>query len=225
MKKALIKGLGIMIMIFLYMICFPVSAVSGSPNSLNVVDIETSAGEYLFDVKNLKPGDWAPRTIVVKNNGEQDFTYVTSIENTGPEKLFGELLLEVSDSSGEIYNGKLVDFNGLGQRSLAVGSEEELHLTVRVPEHLGNDYQGLDAKFLLQFTAEGKPVENNDEDENNGETPVDKETGGDGTSGGSELPDTATNMFNLLLGGGGLLLAGGSLYLLQRNRKADKKHS
>ncbi|MCM3692730.1 CalY family protein [Neobacillus niacini] len=37
------------------------------------VDISTTPAEFLFDVKNMKPGDWSTSTLEVNNEGNLDF--------------------------------------------------------------------------------------------------------------------------------------------------------
>lgn len=184
--------------------------------------INISPEDMLFDVDNMKPGDWAPRTAIIQNNGATAFEYVTTVRNDSEtEKLFNELLLEVSDEEEELYNGKLADFNGLSPRSLEASNDEELTFIVRFPTGLGNDFQGLAAQFSLIFSAAGEESQMEEEAISAGTI---GSSGGDGAAGESRLPDTATNMFNLLLIGGVLLVSGGLLivYNRRRMRKADK---
>ncbi|MFD1039947.1 LPXTG cell wall anchor domain-containing protein [Virgibacillus byunsanensis] len=159
------------------------------------ISINTLSEEVLFHVDNMKPGDWAPRTVDVQNNGEMEFEYHISIENSGSEKLFNELMLEVSDDNKELYNGKLAEYEKIPARKLAPSSEEELSLTVRFPDHLGNAFQGLDATFNFSFNAKGseeiEEASSNDELSDDGMVGSNKD--------GAVLPNTATNTFNFLL--------------------------
>ena len=58
-------------------ICFfPVTSVFADDENdtdKNEIDISLSPTDTLFDISNMKPGDWAPRTITVKNSGKQRF--------------------------------------------------------------------------------------------------------------------------------------------------------
>ncbi|UJL45359.1 LPXTG cell wall anchor domain-containing protein [Virgibacillus sp. NKC19-16] len=200
-------------------LCFSLTgpAVVAEEADKQEIAINIMPEDVLFDVPNMKPGDWAPRTIVIQNNGEMGFEYFTTLRNdSGSEKLFNELVLEVSDGEGELYNGKLAEFNTLSPRFLEPSSEEELHFTVRFPAHLGNEFQGLAAQFSLIFSAKG---EQSDTDEVISEGTIG--SGDSYSAGGSRLPDTATNMFNLLLIGGLLLAAG--VFLIVYNRKNVRK--
>ena len=187
-----------------------------SASAQGEITLDIMPGEVLFDVDNMKPGDWAPRTVVVQNNGLQEFSYATTLQpDKQSMKLFNELLLEVEDAQGELYNGKLADFKQLESRSLKPAKQEEIDFTVRFPTHLGNEFQGLDAKFTLFFSAEGS---DNSKDEKAISGTISGDDGGPGASGssGSELPATATSVFNMILVGA-LLLAGGG-WLIRYNR-------
>ncbi|WP_368298256.1 TasA family protein [Cytobacillus firmus] len=192
------------------------------------LDINTNSNEYLFEVENLKPGDWMPRNITIKNDGNQNFKYTSNIGNSKSVKgLFEELELEVKKDTKILYEGKLKDFKGFSPRELAKGTEETLFFQVTMPEHLGNEFQNSAAEVEIIFLAEvtGEPGTDN-------ETPG----SGDNNSGGgtnnsppatdatvipekvNKLPNTATNNYNLLLIGA-LFLGAGSVILLWRYRR------
>ncbi|MHA6260998.1 hypothetical protein ACXYMX_14020 [Sporosarcina sp. CAU 1771] len=120
------------------------------------LDISISPKDTLFDISNMKPGDWAPRTITVNNLGSQDFVYGIKLQNNGEKKLYNELLLEIKVDELELYSGKLTEFNSFLERELTSGSNENLDITVRFPEDLGNDFQGQASEFTFTFTAEGE---------------------------------------------------------------------
>ncbi len=215
LKKTLVLAATVALMIGTFFL--PDRHVYGSENATSEIDIGIKPSRYLFHIKDMKPGDWVPRTMIVQNNGLKDFNYYIKLENTSESvKLYNELLLEISDEDGEIYSGKLADLHELPPRSLASSSEEKLGFTIRFPEHLGNEYQGLDARFTIKFTAEG---EGNLTDEASSQGLV----GRNGSpSGGSPLPDTATSMFTLLLIGGIFLLVGGILLLYQKLKRIGR---
>ncbi|WP_102026501.1 LPXTG cell wall anchor domain-containing protein [Salirhabdus sp. Marseille-P4669] len=229
MKK--VKKIGVALLVILFVFHYSVGAETDGPNSKHEVDIavETPSGSYLYDVKDMKPGDWMPRTVVVQNNGEKSFDYTTSIHFESGEDLFEILQLEISDANGELYNGKLADFEELSLRNLQPGTEEEIHFTVTFPSDASNIYQGLETKFKFVFTAENfdTPIDNGDNGTSDGnEQPVsgdaddtnDKQTD---TSKDSSLPDTATNSFNFLMFGAILLAVGGGIYLKKRRKVSE----
>lgn len=185
----------------------------------NEIDIALEPDDVLFNVNNMKPGDWVPRTLAIKNAGLQDFTYLMTIENKGNDKLFNELLLEIKDEKEELYNGKLSEFVSLPKRELSATDEEELEITVRFPEHLGNEFQGTDSKFVFEFTAEGAEevgLSNNDNEQ------IGNDIGSLG-DGGSSLPNTATNIFNFLLIGSILITFGIVIMLVKRYKTGFTK--
>ncbi|MFC5604733.1 hypothetical protein [Sporosarcina koreensis] len=120
------------------------------------LDINLSPNDTLFDITNMKPGDWAPRTLTVTNSGNVDFDYHMQLRNNGDEMLFNELMMEIKSGNKELYSGKLSAFQGLPARFLDSGSNENLDITIRFPEHLGNEFQGKGAEFIFNFIAEAK---------------------------------------------------------------------
>lgn len=201
-------------------ICFyPVTSVFAegeNDTDDNELDISLSSKENLFDISNMKPGDWAPRTITVQNSGSKDFVYYMQLQNSGEKKLFNELLLEVKAGDKELYQGKLAEFESLPERELTSGTEENLDITIRFPEHLGNDFQGLESAFVFSFTAEGKEG-----------TTVQAMTMGHvasvgPTPGGSNLlPTTSTNIITMILVGT-VLVAGGIVLMIIRHYRRMK---
>ena len=176
------------------------------------IDITLSPKETLFDISNMKPGDWAPRTLTVINSGSKDFEYRMELQNNGDLKLFNELLLEIESAGQKLYDGKLTDFTSTATRKLISGSEENLELTIRFPEHLGNDFQGVQSAFTFTFTAEGKD-----------QTAVSASTKGLIDSGnvktnGFNLPQTGVQFLNMLIAGS-VLIAGGLILLFVKKRK------
>jgi len=176
-------------------ICFfPVTSVFAdgeNDTDQNEIDISISPKDTLFDISNMKPGDWAPRTITVKNSGSKDFVYQMQLQNSGDKKLFNELLLEIKAADKELYQGRLAAFKSLTTRKLTSGTEENLDITIRFPEYLGNDFQGLASAFVLTFTAEGRDYPGNGGSDNPGDGGSDNPTDGGGdnpTDGGGDNP-------------------------------------
>jgi LPXTG-motif cell wall-anchored protein len=172
-----------------------------APNDVAEVDIATSPTKVLFDVDNMKPGDSATRSITISNKGQQDFDYTMSTDlKAGSKKLYQELNLKVSDSEGELFNGKLDGFKGFEARTLVQSASEDLTFTVEFPAHLGNDFQGLATEVEFKFYVQGTL---------GGLLPVD----------GPKLPDTGTNTFKILAMGMLLAAMGFTLMMVQRFRK------
>ena len=197
-------------------ICFyPVSSVfaDGENDKVeNEIDISLSAKDNLFDISNMKPGDWAPRTIAIQNSGTKDFVYKMQLQNSGDKKLFTELLLEIKAGDEELYQGKLAAFESLPERKLASSSKENLDITIRFPEHLGNDFQGLTSAFVFSFTAEGT--------DSTAVAMIKGQVASSSigpTSAGFNLPTTSSNMFNLMIFGT-VLVAGGIMLIIIRHK-------
>ncbi len=197
----------------------------------NEIDINKDPHGYLFQVENLKPGDWMPREITIKNDGKQDFKYIAKIGNSKSVKgLFEELDLMIQKDTKLLYEGKLKDFQGIAPRELSKDSEETLFFQVSMPSELGNEFQGSSAEVEIIFLAEG-----GEQTEQENENPIpggSNHPGDEGSNNNSliardvsvtpemvkKLPNTATNYFNLILIGGLLIVAGG-IFLLVKNKK------
>lgn len=180
----------------------------------NAIEISISPKDNLFDISNMKPGDWAPRTITVQNSGSTDFVYNMQLQNSGEKKLFNELLLEISAGDKELYQGKLAALESLPERKLTSSSKENLDITIRFPEHLGNDFQGLKSTFVFSFTAEGT-------DSTAVQAMIKGQVASSSigpTSAGFSLPSTSTNIFNLMLFGT-LLVAGGIVIIIRHYKR------
>ncbi|WP_339263161.1 hypothetical protein MKY07_16140 [Solibacillus sp. FSL W7-1472] len=195
-----------LLLLFSWVSLSPVTSVYAEGEDVTEVkeiDISITPTDTLFEVSNMKPGDWAPRTITVKNIGNKDFDYQMQLQNSGDEKLFNELLLEIKAGNEELYQDKLANFKSLPIRKLTTGNEENLEVTIRFPEHLGNEFQALQSSFAFTFTAEG------DESE-----PVQEEiigqisSLGSPMSGGPGLPDGTTNLIYYILLCGALVVGG-----------------
>ncbi|MDQ1145371.1 LPXTG-motif cell wall-anchored protein [Bacillus sp. SORGH_AS 510] len=203
--KKLISSL--LIGVFAFGLIFSSSIIKTSAASKKQeIDIATSPEKILFDITNFKPGDWAERTLEVQNSGKQDFNYLSSSKlKEGSEKFYNELLLKISDENTVLFEGKMKDFNKLDSRFIAKDKSEKLFFMVKVPEELGNEFQGLGCEVQFKFYVEGTL---------GGTLPVN----------GPKLPETGTNMFNIIVAGAVLLLTGSILqFLFSRKRKSMER--
>lgn len=178
------------------------------------LDISLSVTDSIFDISNMKPGDWAPRTIAVQNSGKAEFVYQMNLENLGNEKLFNELVLEIKSGDTNLYQGKMVEFKSFPERKLLSSTEENLDITIRFPEHLGNEFQGLESAFAFSFTAEGRD-----------NTTVQAMTKGQvasvGPTASGDNHETSPMMFNLLLFGT-ILVFGAIVWMIIRHFRRMK---
>lgn len=194
---------------------------TGADSSTPEIKIDTLPESVLFNIKDFKPGDWAPRVLTIQNNGNQDFSYnIKSRMKSGSEKLFNVFQLKIEDQSGIIFKGELQDFKGLDPRPLASFSEEKLTVTVEFPYVSGNEFQGLDTEVEFVLYAEGEneppPPDKEEPDEDNGSTPPGnnnppaKDTG--------SLPQTGEdNPIFIILSGLFISMAGLALLLVKKS--------
>ncbi|WP_043933683.1 hypothetical protein [Bacillus sp. EB01] len=178
------------------------------------IDIATSPEKVLFNIVNARPGDVYSNTLTVVNSGTENYNYLFSNKFlNGTKKFYNELLLTVSDKNGDLYNGKLMDFEKLNLRPLNAKLSEKLVFSIEVPLELGNEYQGMSSEFEFKFYAEGTL---------GGLIPPDDVPLGpiDTPLGPIKLPDTATEAFNFLAAGLIMLTVGFSVrYIIKFKKK------
>jgi LPXTG-motif cell wall-anchored protein len=189
----------ILLSIFLFLVLPPFNTFAETNNK--EIDLTTDPGKELFNINNAIPGDSFSRNLVIKNNGKQDFHYIiTSKFLSGSEIFYDKLDLTVSDSNGILYKGKLFEFQKLAPRLLKSKQNENLLFHIQIPLELGNEFQGMETQFLFKFYVEGT-------------------LGGLLPAGGPKLPETGSNMFNLLTLGAVLILLGLALQLFAKRKR------
>lgn len=125
-------------------------------------------------------------------------------------------MVEIKAGDIELYQGKLAELKSLPERKLTSGTEENLDITIRFPEHLGNEFQGLSSAFVFSFTAEGKD-----------NTTVQAMTKGQVASVSttpseySQPPSSATIFYLILTGT--LIVAGGIVWMVIRYYRRMKE--
>ncbi|HEU5139289.1 MAG TPA: LPXTG cell wall anchor domain-containing protein [Bacillales bacterium] len=229
MKPQLFKWVLLYSLITLTFVVFMPIGNTGASGAPKEIDLATDPGEYLFKIANMKPGDWADRTLTIQNKGNQNFAYTVETQRkSGSEMFYNQLMLKVSDSKGVLYEGKLGGFSGFeNARPLASFSEEDLQFKITFPWESGNEFQGLATEVALKFYVEGDmPPAGNDpsgepnDPTNEGSQPT---TGGDDSSVlDSILPQTGeTNPMYYYMAGFVLVMAGGALFAVKR--RPDRK--
>jgi LPXTG-motif cell wall-anchored protein len=189
----------ILLSIFLFLVLPPFNTAAETNNK--EIDLTTDPGKELFDITNVTPGDSFSRNLVKKNNGKKDFHYIiTSKFLSGSEIFYDKLDLTVSDSNRILYKGKLFEFKRLAPRLLKNKQNENLLFHIQIPLELGNEFQGMETQFQFNFYAEGTL---------GGLLPAD----------GPKLPETGSNMYNILVLGAVLILFGLILQFAKRKRK------
>ncbi|PEA56039.1 hypothetical protein CON64_05245 [Bacillus pseudomycoides] len=181
------------------------------------IDLSLTPKEMLFDVtKDMKPGDWAKRSIRVNNEGASEFLYTMSAEFTeGSKKLYDGLTLEVKDQQEHVlYKGSLSGFTKLTGRTLSAGQSEQLQYIMRFPEELGNEYQGLETQVKFVFYAEEDGSHIGEPKDSNGST-----NGNDSANHIKLLPRTGADYMYSILIGIGMMMVGFFVYGKRMKRK------
>lgn len=185
-----------------------------------------SPKEALFSVENMKPGDYAIRILTLENTDSDKIIYDMKLINRGDLKLYNEMLFQLKAGNQVLFDGKLKDFSGFSDRSLAAGEEEHIEFYLKFPEELGNEFQGLRSGFILQFSSasESFPPAAGAISGENGRGVIIKEAAlpggkGTGTGTGASLPSTATSIFLFFVIGVFLLGAGMMTYTISQRKK------
>lgn len=132
----------------------------------------TPAGEKLFDLSNMNPGDNRKAKILIRNSGSSRYDLWMSAGDVTEESpsLFEVLELKVLYRGKELYRGPV---KGLASGTVCLGrfhpgESGELVMTVSLPgPETGNEYQGKSAGVKWVFTAragkaEGEPKPSGD---------------------------------------------------------------
>ncbi|WP_413376037.1 LPXTG cell wall anchor domain-containing protein [Alkalihalobacillus sp. 1P02AB] len=197
----------------------------------NPISISTSPDSLLFQVDNMKPGDWAERRLTIQNRGSEDFTYNSEVLfQGGSKKLYNEFLLEIENENGLLYKGKLSEFTGFEPRHLKTLHEEELLFIIRFPTELGNEFQGLEFEVEIKFIAEGaeqsqEPIDQEDDTGNNvvaPQRPISESDLGRKVKDGQILPSTATESYNYLVLGICIMVLASLLYVYNRRKNVNE---
>ncbi|MEY8348382.1 TasA family protein [Bacillus cereus] len=165
------------------------------------IDISLDPKEVLFHATNMKPGDWADRSIRISNEGTKKISYSIKSEiSEGSTKLYEALKVTVKDKQKLLYEGSLKELQSMEKRTLAVDKTDELIYTVHVPKELGNEYQGLQTIVKFIFYAEepnGDGVGTENETGSNQTQPP--------TNSNWQLPRTGAQQSSMILIGIGLV--------------------
>ncbi len=188
------------------------SPVQGSQQ--NIIDISGTISEsnQLFDLENIKPGDWADRELIISNKRNNDITYDIEIAYEDGSKMFYDaLFLEIKSAGNQLYYDKLANFTTIKDLTLAANEEEILEMQLTFPPESGNEFQGLTTKATITIISQ------DDIDEESSTFTI--STDSQSMDNDSFLPATATFAFNFLIIGLALLLVGSIIYLIIKKKK------
>ncbi|TDY56213.1 LPXTG-motif cell wall-anchored protein/uncharacterized repeat protein (TIGR01451 family)/fimbrial isopeptide formation D2 family protein [Bacillus subtilis] len=210
----------------------PSQEVKVSPKD-SVLESEKTVKNLDSDKEKYEAGDTVVYTIKTRNTVADSKVTDLVISDKLPAGLkYIEGSLKVShEGKGSFENGKVsADFGDV--------TDTEWH-TVTFQAKIESGYEGktitnvatvngssIDKpdkpKAEMNVVSKGseKPSNSNPSDEPSKSTPSTPEKTGEKTNAGNELPDTATNNYNILLVGFGLLLIGSVLWYFRRKRNA-----
>lgn len=219
--------------IFLSLSVMFFSGLSIQQVKANEVDLILIPDEqYLFNIVNMKPGDWAEKKLTIKNGGDHDIKYSFKVNSMQTDNmLFNELELKVySDSTNNlVFKDKLKNFKGFSPQLLKKKESDSLSFVVKIPYELGNEYQNTSARFEITISAESYVPSQTSEGTDTKTPDTDRSELEKGTisskplfSQGLNLPNTATKIYKLLFIGVIFMCTG--LLVIYLNRIKRKKN-
>ncbi len=192
------------------MVAYSLQVSADDSNLIDISSTTLSNDQHLFDLENIKPGDWADRELEITNRTSHDLSYEININYlSGSEMFYEELELEIKSADKILFQDRLADFQKIDERALAAEATDTIALHLLFPPELGNDFQGLTTNAEIVIRAFDHTEEQ--------VTSFTMTTDSSGEI-GSTMPDTASFLFNFLLLGAVLLLAGGLIILLSRKK-------
>ena len=155
---------------------------------------EELPNQMLFQIENMKPGDWTTEKFTVSNKRQENTHYLLASRfSGGSKKFYNQLQLTVKQGKDTLFHGQLADFQGFGVKTLDTGEKTQFEFRIDFPYESGNEFQGLVTHFDILVQAEDRmedtAVFHND-----------------------RLPNTASMIFTYLLIGSIFLLVGGLLF-------------
>ncbi|HRY82782.1 MAG TPA: hypothetical protein P5232_03740 [Candidatus Moranbacteria bacterium] len=169
MKKYFIKNLAVIFLGAIFLIVPANFALADDEIDVEFLSGENVDGDDIFDESNIYPGWEQSKTIRVENESTTDDTnlYFTFDVN-GDKKLAKKLKLYVIRDSDDNYR-----IGGEGDRwTLEEADEEELYvdrleteeserykIKIKFDEDAGNEYQGLETNFDIDFKIESEIAE------------------------------------------------------------------
>ncbi|MDQ0158071.1 LPXTG cell wall anchor domain-containing protein [Alkalibacillus salilacus] len=174
-----------------------------------------SPDDVIFEVDQLKPGDYMTETVRVENHHEAPLVVTGDAKYLhGSNYIYEQLDLTVkNDQQKVIYQGSLANFIESEMVTLDVEDEEELLFHVEFPMESDNSYQGLNVGVQLSFSAQ---IEENAESVASDEDRLLPFTGG--SLPGGLLPQTGETIPYLYYVIGTLLVSSGICLLLWHKR-------
>ena len=204
----LLKQRSILIVIgaLLYCSLYP-DLVSAADNGQTII---TDISNPKFNMKNMVPGDSLKRTVTIRNSGEQSFHYYFYIHKiNSTKKLYENLFIQLESDSEILYEGQLKDNHQFTKLFLSGGDSERIHITVRMPEELGNEFQGSEALIKSGFMGEKELIGGN------------HITPSEGESGGIPISNHVSNHYEAMLVGIFFTFTGWGLLSVYHSKKGE----
>jgi hypothetical protein len=219
----------ILLLAFCFLTSLPSLKIEAASGEMS---IELKPDRILFNTVKLAPGRSIEEVITIQNREKMGFTYESSVNFLeGSKSLFNELTIMIWDTEKLIFKGGLSEFKGYGERKLNSLHGEDLKIQVGMPSHLGNEFQGKRCEFEITFTIKEdilkpEPVPDQDETEPTPsptpeqvvkpQRPISDSDLDSKPLKGQILPNTATNIYQLLTVGALLVLLGIATLLYRR---------
>lgn len=197
---------GIIILFIYFLNPLPIHAFQ---NKLVEINGDFTKKGILFELDNLKPGDYGERKITIKNNRNKEILYDFQVLHVdGSEKLLHEFKLLIKQNDAILFDDKLVHFSSINDLPLKVNEEHNILLSFEFPSEAGNEFQGLHAEASFNIIAHDNLISDTSSLHFLSDSSPPMNT---------TLPQTATTLFSLLFIGSILLFLGMFIFLYRKH--------
>lgn len=165
--------------------------------------VDALPDQMLFNIENMKPGDWSIKTYTISNKHQKADYVLTSQFSGGSEKLYNQLQLSVKQGEDTLFHGQLLDFQNLDINTPVYEGDKQFEFRIDFPFESGNEFQGLVTHFNILLQSEDRKDNVAGHDDN-------------------RLPNTASMIFTYFLIGIVFLLAAGAMKLFHTRKNRSK---
>ena len=139
-------------------------------------DKDISVSNNFFErARKIVPGDSFTDSIKIKNTNKEKTKYYLKFNTDRNDikeiNLLSQIQLIITKKNGQVvYNGKLLSEDKILLGEYKLGEIDELYFKVSVPEELDNQFENLNPRLLLVFSAEYDTKENADRNPQTGDS-------------------------------------------------------
>src|SRR5699024_1643583 len=95
---------------------------------------EELPNQMLFQIENMKPGDWTTEKFTVSNKSQENTPYLSaSAVSGGSKKVYNQLQFTDKHGNDTLSPGQLADLQGFGVKTLDTGEKAQFEFRIAFP--------------------------------------------------------------------------------------------